>query len=96
MFLAPTDWVAGTDIGGSTSKYSIRVRATTVGGQAVKVSKIQCAQFIDYNPSLAVNGIFNIKFNCGEPLILDGGEDVIAYFKTLDAKSFFRASFKVV
>jgi hypothetical protein len=87
VFPAPQDWVVGTTaaVGGSTTKYSIRVRATTAGGQAVKANAAWIGQFIAFQEGLADNGNVTLSFSELNPLILQANEGVMPYFGTANA-----------
>lgn len=92
-FHAPIDWVAGSDaaVGGAlTGAYSLRVRATTAGSQAVVANAVVVGQFMAYQKSLADGA--TLSFPQGAPtiasavgVVFDSGESVAAYFGTANA-----------
>jgi hypothetical protein len=87
VFPAPSDWVKGTTVavGGSTSLYSIRVRATTAPAAAVQANDLWVAKFIAFHSALVNNASLEVNFDGNFPLVFDALETVMPYFGTASA-----------
>jgi hypothetical protein len=81
IFLAPADWVAGTDVttGGSSDMYSVKMKATAAPGTAPLATALVVSQLVEFSEGVADNGELVWKCPAALPLVLDGAEAIIPY-----------------
>lgn len=96
-FLAPIDWVAGNGsllptIQGSAG-FTIRVRSTTAGGQAVIANAASVAKFFAYREDIASKQHLQVLFE--RPITLESGEGLIAYYSSANASNLVDASYQL-
>ncbi len=98
MFSSPFDWALGTDttVGGDSTKYSIRVRATTApGAGSVQANDMWIAKWIEFFPQVPNNGkcAVNMDTTPETRMILDSLEGIIPVFSTAHAKNLIHAQY---
>ena len=97
VFKAPLAWVAGSSsaVGGDTTKYTIRARATTAPSTAVQVDDVYAGQFLTFDPDVGDKESLKISFPANEPYMLSGNEALIPYFGSANAANLARALYKI-
>jgi len=82
VFGAPQDWIIGTTsgVGGSSSLYSIRVRATTAPSDLAQANALWVAQLFAYRAQVANNGAISLSFSELNPFTLEANEGLMPYF----------------
>jgi hypothetical protein len=98
-FFLPTDWVVGTTtaVGGNTSMYSIRLRATTAPGTAVQINELWLGKMLFFKTALAQYGTASFTGNGAllrDPIILSASEGLLPYFATANSGNNVRIFYK--
>lgn len=82
LFAAPANWARGGDVTGmDTTKYNIKVKATTAPGTAVAVTDVWVAQLLDFQYQVANNLSWEWKVAVPElPMEFQAQDGVLPYF----------------
>ncbi len=98
VFSPPRDWALGTDasVGGSSTMYSVRARATTHSNQAVKATAVWVAKFLHFQAQVPNNGLLSwvSSTDLDAPVLLDGGQGVLPFFATASALNLVTARYQ--
>jgi hypothetical protein len=95
-FAAPQDWAVGTTaaVGGSTSLYSILMKASTAPGTAVQANAMWVSAFLNFTEGVADNGKVVCTAAAGENFTLQSTEGVVPFFGTANAANTVRVTYK--
>lgn len=92
--LSPYDMAKGGDASLDSSLYYLRVRRTSAIAPTAQINEVWSGEFITFRPNVAAdNGVAIEAQDSERPLRMDGGEEIIPYFKTSDAKNYVEISY---
>lgn len=92
-FNPPGDWVKGDNGMGANNGYSIRVRSTTAGGQAVQITALRVAHWLCYRQTVPSVGQVQVIFD-QHPKLLESGEAIVPYYSTASNLNSIEAAFQ--
>lgn len=85
VFLPPLDWKAGGPAGLDSSKYSIRVTASTAPNTAIIIDDLWSGALLEFYAAIADKTGVVLEFDTLHPFILEAGEGIMPYFGTANA-----------
>lgn len=98
VFSAPRDWALGSTlaVGGSSTRYSIRVIATTAPTQAVQANDVWIGKLLHYQAQVPHNGNMTLGYHHKIPRVLDSLEGIMPYFSVASASNLVSAQYESV
>jgi hypothetical protein len=98
MFNTPRDWSQGTDAatGGDSAKYTIRAKATTAPGTAVKITALWLGSLIHYMEDVPDKMALSMEYPFEHPRLLDANESFMPYFSAASPKNLITAVYESV
>lgn len=91
-FNPPSDWVKGDGV--TTTKYAIRVLASTASGQSVLGTFVSVARWIAYRNQVPSYNQLQVIYDW-KPYLLESGETLQPFFGTANAANSIEAAYQV-
>lgn len=93
VFNPPADWALGDNSLTANSLWSIRVKASTAGGQAVQANSLRVARWITYRAGIPTQSQLQAVFDA-HPYRLESGEAIVPFFASANNLNSIEAAYQ--